>query len=218
MSDTVEVVPQPLVPGTSPAAPFLATWDARGVQRRWPLQGAVVTVGRASGADVVVADDPLVSRLHSTLERMAGGWTIRDDGLSRNGTFVNGTRVTGRRLLRDRDEIRVGRSTLVFCSPGQADEPRTLAFEPVLSADRLTPAQRDVLRALCRPCWEGRGLAVPATNQQIADELHLSVDAVKTHLRGLFHRLGIDDLPQNAKRARLVEISLQHGLVSRPDA
>ena len=36
----------------------------------------------------------------------------------------------------------------------------------------------------------------PATNQQIADELFLSLDAVKMHLRALFHKVGIDDLPQ----------------------
>jgi len=55
----------------------------------------------------------------------------------------------------------------------------------------------------------------PATNQQIADELFLSLDAVKTHLRMLFHKFGIEDLPQNQKRARLVEMALQFGLSPR---
>ena len=52
-----------------------------------------------------------------------------------------------------------------------------------------------------------------ASNQQIAQELFLSVHAVKTHLRVLFHKFGIDSLPQNQKRARLVELALQLGLV-----
>jgi FixJ family two-component response regulator len=83
-------------------------------------------------------------------------------------------------------------------------------------AQRLaaTPAQRAVLVALCRPCKDERPFATPSTNQQIADELSLSRDAVKTHLRSLFHKFGIDQLPQNQKRARLVEMALQHGLVS----
>jgi hypothetical protein len=38
-------------------------------------------------------------------------------------------------------------------------------------------------------------------NQQIAEELFLSLDAVKSHLRSLFHKFGIDQLPQNQKRA-----------------
>ena len=80
-----------------------------------------------------------------------------------------------------------------------------------------TAAQRAVLIALCRPYKHERGYATPATNQQIADELHLSLDAVKTHLRTLFHKLGIDQLPQNQKRARLVELALQYGLVSTRD-
>ena len=51
------------------------------------------------------------------------------------------------------------------------------------------------------------------SNQQVADELCLSLDAVKTHLRVLFHKFGIEDLPQNQKRARLAEIALELGLV-----
>jgi len=74
-----------------------------------------------------------------------------------------------------------------------------------------------VLIALCRPYQDERAYATPSTNQQIADELVLSLDAVKTHLRILFHKVGIDDLPQNRKRARLVEMALGHGLVSTRD-
>jgi DNA-binding NarL/FixJ family response regulator len=71
-----------------------------------------------------------------------------------------------------------------------------------------------VLIALCRPYKDERPYATPSTNQRIADELSLSLDAVKTHLRTLFHKFGIDHLQQNQKRARLVEMALQHGLVS----
>ena len=41
----------------------------------------------------------------------------------------------------------------------------------------------------------------------------LSVEAVKTHLRTLFQRFGVEDLPQNAKRARLVELAFETGVV-----
>jgi pSer/pThr/pTyr-binding forkhead associated (FHA) protein len=181
------------------------------------LQAAVVTIGRGSSADVVVEDDLLVSRLHSTLERVGGAWTIVDNGLSRNGTFVNGHRVGGRVQLRDRDEIRVGATVLTFCAPAEADDPRTLIGEPLPAAARLTPAQRAVLVALCRPYRDDRHFATPATNHQISEELVLSLDAVKTHLRVLFHKFGIDHLPQNRKRVRLVEMALQYGIVSPHD-
>ena len=53
----------------------------------------------------------------------------------------------------------------------------------------------------------------PATNDQIASELHLSVDAVKAHLRQLYRRFDVEDLPQIQKRTALVRIALGAGLV-----
>ena len=203
--------------GAEPSEPYLSRWGAQAQQRRWPLLDPVVTLGRASCADVVIDGDPLVSRVHATLERVAGVWAIDDNGLSRNGTFVNGRRLSGRLQLHDRDEIRVGNTVLTFCAPAEEESVHTLIGEPLPTAARLTPAQRSVLIALCRPCKDERHYTRPATNQQISEELFLSVDAVKTHLRALFHKLGIEHLPQNEKRARLVEMAFQYGLVSSHD-
>src|ERR1700740_332743 len=52
-----------------------------------------LTIGRGEGSDVQLHWDPDVSRAHAELERVGGIWTLSDDGLSRNGTFVNGERV-----------------------------------------------------------------------------------------------------------------------------
>ena len=57
-------------------------------------------------------------------------------------------------------------------------------------------------------------LARPATNQEIADELFLSVEAVKSHLRVLFGKCGLESVPQSEKRVRLVEHALRTGLVA----
>jgi pSer/pThr/pTyr-binding forkhead associated (FHA) protein len=100
------------------------------------------------------------------LERVGGVWTIVDDGLSRNGTFVNGQRVIGRVRLHDRDEIRVGLSVLTYCAPAELDGVHTLIGEPLPAAARLTVAQRAVLVALCRPYREDRRYATAPTNQQ----------------------------------------------------
>jgi hypothetical protein len=43
----------------------------------------------------------------------------------------------------------------------------------------------------------------------------LDLDAVKTHLRALYKRLGLDDLPQAEKRVCLAEIVLVSGFISR---
>jgi DNA-binding NarL/FixJ family response regulator len=58
---------------------------------------------------------------------------------------------------------------------------------------------------------------VPATNQEIAEELHLSVPAVKKRLRGLFERFDLDALAQNQKRARLADEGLRAGIVTPSD-
>ena len=85
-----------------------------------------------------------------------------------------------------------------------------------LALGDLPPTQRQVLVALARP-YKHDEFATPATNQEIADELYLSVDAVKSHLRTLFQRFGIEHLPQNQKRSRLVAEALQSGVVSTRD-
>jgi hypothetical protein len=79
---------------------------------------------------------------------------------------------------------------------------------------RLTDTQLGILAALCRPLVGGNHLATPATNQEIAAEVFLSVDAVKGHLRTLYRKFGIEDLPQNQKRARLVELAIEGGYVA----
>ncbi len=58
---------------------------------------------------------------------------------------------------------------------------------------------------------------MPATNKEIAERVFLSVDAVKGHLRVLFDRFGLADLPQNEKRARLTEAALRSGAVRISD-
>lgn len=194
---------------------YLSRSTMRGEQQRWalPPEGGAVTIGRASSADVCLSDDSQVSRVHAVLERVGGLWTIVDDGLSRNGTFLNGRRLAHRARLRDRDKIRIGMTVLTFCAPPQTISQQTVAGGTHPAVTRLTEAQRSILVALCRPLQDAHPYASPASNQQIANELFLSVDAVKTHLRVLFHKFGIEGLPQNQKRARLAEIAKESGLV-----
>ena len=74
-----------------------------------------------------------------------------------------------------------------------------------------------MLIALCRPLAGGDAYATAATNQQIADELFLSVDAVKTHLRALFAKFGVEQLGQNQKRSALAARALTSGAITRDE-
>ena len=199
---------------------FVVLRDAEGALRFFPVGGEqpgtfIATVGRRTQTDISIEWDSEVSGVHAELHELAGELTIVDDGLSTNGTFVNGERITGRQRLRDEDRIRVGRTIMVYRA-AQA----TLVGETALADARpvieLTATQRRVLIALCRP-YAGGQFATPATNQEIAAELFLSTEAVKTHLRMLFAKFALGDLPQNQKRARLAELALQSGSISLRD-
>jgi pSer/pThr/pTyr-binding forkhead associated (FHA) protein len=196
--------------------PFLVFRDGGDGQRIVAVeQGAAeLWVGRSESADVRLEWDEEVSALHAQIEVVGDECTLVDDGLSRNGSFVNEERVHGRRHLRDGDTIRFGRTAVAYRRPGEGAPEATVIAADVPAAAAVSPAQRKVLLALCRPYKDGGNYATPATNQEIGAELHLSVDAVKTHMRALFEKLGVGDLPQNQKRVALVERALQAGVVS----
>lgn len=197
--------------------PFLVFRDGQGEQRIVPIEEgrAELWIGRAESADIRLDWDGEVSALHAQIEVVGDECTLLDDGVSRNGSFVGEERVDGRRRLRDGDTLRFGRTSVAFRRPGAGAPEATVAASEVPAAATVSPAQRRVLLALCRPFKEGAEFATPATNQAIAAELHLSVDAVKTHMRALFEKLEVEDLPQNRKRLALVERALQSGIVSR---
>jgi pSer/pThr/pTyr-binding forkhead associated (FHA) protein len=193
--------------------PFLLYLDAARRQQIVELtpQTRAVSIGREPASDICLEWDTEVSRAHAVLERVAGAWTIVDDGLSRNGSFVNGRRVHGRRRLEDGDSITVGRTLLVYVATG--GETRTTATTKSGTPPQLSPALQRVLDALCRPTIEGP-LAVPASNREIAAELFLSVDTVKSHMHALFELFGIAEMPQNRKRAELVRCAFERGAVT----
>ncbi len=173
-----------------------------------------LTIGRSPRNDVALRWDGEVSRLHAQLERVGGDWLVTDDRLSRNGTYVNGERLQTRRVLRAGDVIQTGDTQLAFMSPAGGSISATLTAALPAAAPELTPAQRRVLVALCRPLPE-RG--VVASNREIADELVVALDTVKGSLSRLFELFGIGaDVPQNQKRALLARRALHSGAVG-PD-
>jgi hypothetical protein len=200
-------------------AAFLVHRDGEGEQQIVTLAAEAVWVGRRDTVGLRLAWDDQVSGVHAELEPTGGEWTLVDDGLSRNGSFVNGERVNGRRRLRDRDMLRFGRTVVLFRAPAEAGRHQStmIADSGMLVAANLSETQRKVLIALCRPFKDGATHATPATNQQIADQLFLSVQAVKAHLRALFEKFGVENLAQNSKRAELVHRALGSGLISNRD-
>jgi hypothetical protein len=167
------------------------------------------TVGSAATNRVVVASDPSVSRLHAVFERFDPEWSLRDLGSS-NGTFVNGERLANARVLHPGDEIRVGRTRLMYRGdPGVAAGPDTTATEP---APSLTRRERDVLIALCRPVLSGDVFTEPASVADIAGELVVSEAAVKQHLIHLYDKFDLHERGQH-RRVVLANAAVRRGAV-----
>jgi DNA-binding CsgD family transcriptional regulator len=200
--------------------PFLVFSDGGGTPQVFHLEPETesVAVGRLPSCELVLSWDDQVSRLHGRFERVGDEWEIVDQ--SRNGTFVNDQRLTSRYRLRDGDTVRFGITNVVFRTPAQR-APTAPAATAIGAAPQpqvaLSSTQRRVLQALCRP-YKGRtGFATPATDEQIAEELFLSIAEVRTHLSVLYAKLGVEKLPDNERRGKLVEAALFGGLISERD-
>jgi pSer/pThr/pTyr-binding forkhead associated (FHA) protein len=193
---------------------FLLHRDGEGRQVLTELSAQVgrIMIGRRPDNDVALGWDFEVSRIHAQLERVGGDWALVDDGLSRNGSYVNGERVLGRRRLCHGDRLCFGATAVQFCAPLHEQSVSTAIVDLTHDGVPLSDGQRRVLVALCRPLADS-AYAAPATNREIAGEVHLSIDAVKAHLRVIFERFGLEELPQNQKRARLAALVLVNGVV-----
>ena len=201
------------------AEPFLLYRDGEGKEWLFTLAAglASVSVGRGPSPDLALDWDQQVSRLHARLERADGGWAVVDDGLSRNGTFVNGERVSGRQRPERRRRPAVRRHHDDLPRPRPRRSKQLAASGEGQTGVVLSTTQRRVLRGAV-PALQGRERSPsPPTDQQLAEELFLPVEVVKTHLRVLFAKFGVDGLAQDQKRAGLVERAFADGVFSERD-
>jgi ABC transport system ATP-binding/permease protein len=110
----------PVIRSATPSAPLLATLEVvRGSMsgNTFPITRAVCAVGRSERNEVVLRDES-VSSSHATLLLKGNTWYIVDLR-SANGTFVDGYRVAGERVLPSGCSLRLGEVKLVF-RPGTA--------------------------------------------------------------------------------------------------
>jgi DNA-binding CsgD family transcriptional regulator len=150
--------------------------------------GERLIVGRSPHADIRIEGDEFVSAVHLALVPLAGYWTVEDLG-STNGTRLAGEPTVGPRRLRHEDTIEIGTRTRLLYLVGQA-EPPTPQLR-LLKAPELTERERDVLQALAMHRRSDPG-AGPASNEEIAKALHLGVETVRSHVKSLYRKAGIE--------------------------
>jgi len=187
---------------------YVEVWGRSGRELR-ALDSERITVGSLDSNDVVVDSDG-VSRVHAVFERFGDTWTVRDLG-SRNGTFVNGGRIIGEHALHSGDEIVLGRLRLQFHGPARGAETAAIASPPP-----LTPRERDVLLALCRPLLTGDAFTEPASTRAMAAELVVSEAAVKQHLSRLYDKFDVSTQDER-RRVQLANAAVARGAVKVAD-
>jgi pSer/pThr/pTyr-binding forkhead associated (FHA) protein len=192
----------------------LEVWKPSG-RELIPLSGQRVTLGKASTNEVSFEHDETVSRLHAVFEKLGFAWSIRDLG-SRNGTYLNGERISAERVLRSGDEVRVGKSRLIFWdvkdAGGAPIDEETVAAQPSELPPRLTRREVDVLVVLCRPLVSDDPFPEPASVRRMAGELFVTEAAVKQHLQNLYDKFSIPT--EGDRRVRLANEALRRGAVT----
>jgi diguanylate cyclase (GGDEF)-like protein len=83
-----------------------------------------ISLGRSIECGVSFVDRGL-SRVHATAEWFVSGYLLRDEN-SRNGTFVNGARLTRPTMLQNGDRIALGAQTTLHFSLVSRDEEQAL--------------------------------------------------------------------------------------------
>jgi pSer/pThr/pTyr-binding forkhead associated (FHA) protein len=99
-----------------------------------PLAGREVEVTSAlvlgrQASDLVI-DDPQVSRRHASVRPAGDGLEVEDHG-SRNGTWVNGARVSGATRLAPGDRVQLGETTFEVEGPAARATPTEASPQPV---------------------------------------------------------------------------------------
>jgi predicted component of type VI protein secretion system len=135
--------------------------------KMYELVKDVTTIGRDVRSDVVV-NDAEVSRSHARLTAQAEGYLV-EDLASTNGTFVDGQRLTGPRLLRPSGMIGLGETVVMQL---ELVDPQATVVKPasVGEAAMATPSPSAVRTAplignapeLAVPMGEGAPGAAPA--------------------------------------------------------
>ncbi len=162
---------------------------------RHTIEGDRITIGRQDDNEIVLVDDMRVSRHHAEVVEQDGEWLLRDLR-SRNGSFLNGQRIT-EGALRPGDHLKIGSTTFVFRvdSDPFATVTDAQAFESS-AGPSLSAREKEVLALLCRG----------STDHQIAEAMFISLSTVRSHLERIRDKTGC------RRRSELTRLAIERGL------
>ena len=118
-------------------APCLVQIAGDDLGQQIDLDKGEVDIGRDDSCKITVNSD-LVSRQHASVQKLGSAYIVADLG-STNGTFVNGDKITHKKLD-DGDQIRVGKTVLKFMASGNLEAEYHQKIFTMVSVDALTGA------------------------------------------------------------------------------
>jgi serine phosphatase RsbU (regulator of sigma subunit)/pSer/pThr/pTyr-binding forkhead associated (FHA) protein len=99
-----------------------------GLTRVVPLDSERISLGRSSITELCYPDDSGLSRQHLVFEKQGDDWLIRDLG-SKNGTLLNGVRISNAQVLKSGDRVTAGHLILIFDSATERVQRPVVFFE-----------------------------------------------------------------------------------------
>jgi pSer/pThr/pTyr-binding forkhead associated (FHA) protein len=112
------------------------------VGKVYPLEAQEISIGREN-TNMITINDAQISRRHARMELRGSAYVIQDLG-STNGTFVNGTRISGMQVLNPGDTVAFGEG-IVLAFESAVD------LNATLLSSKTTPVRRRLGRYRCRP-------------------------------------------------------------------
>jgi len=95
----------------------------------YPLKMGLNTMGRSADNDVVV-EDLYISRRHCAILVHHDKSCVLHDTASKNGTFLNGAKISGPTQLKTGDEIRICNRQFVFLTRTDGHDAPPVAVSP----------------------------------------------------------------------------------------
>src|ERR1700733_4218101 len=138
-----------------------------GQSRLVPLEGEGVSLGRSSAADLCYASDNALSKKHLAIEKDGDGWALRDLG-SKNGTMLNGAKISDLTPLKAGDRITAGHLIIVY------DGSRSRAAKPVVVFDTQDDSEANTSSGTVITQLEGKGERAVDTAAETLAASHVS--------------------------------------------
>ena len=210
---TLTAVQSPLSPGEQKDRAVLlvvgsAEAPALPARVRLQIAGDELFVGRradatSAQANAAVLEDGLVSGQHARITRVAGGYDLEDLG-SKNGTWVDNTRVEGKVQLRDGALVFIGNHVAVFRMVSAIELDAMKAelvspFGPVPTASPALAVACDRLRRLAAS--EGEMLIVGETG--VGKEVYARAVHTASGRKGRFVAINCAAIPRELVESEL---------------